>query len=119
MQRVLIIDDNKLLRAMGSSMLTKNDYEVLTAESGIEGLKALSENEVDVVLLDIILNNESGMDLIPKIRKTSPKTKIIMLTSYSDEETVREAKKLGACDFIEKPLSMENLLFCLKHAVPS
>ncbi len=110
MTSILIIDDDKLLRTMGKDMLTTKGYEVFTAENGEQGVTVLKSHDVGTVLLDLVLERESGLDLIPEIKATSPGSKIIMLTSDSSSESMERARELGASDYITKPVTVNKLL---------
>ncbi len=115
--KILIIDDEKLLRWSLEQNLTKEEYIVLSAESGMKGLKLLSEEEPDIVLLDIHLPDISGIDILEQIKKEKKHPIVIMITAFGDIETAVKAIKLGAYDFVEKPFNLDKLKILLSKAV--
>jgi DNA-binding NtrC family response regulator len=115
--KILIIDDEKLLRWSLEQNLTKEGYVVISAESGMKGLKLLSEDQPDIVLLDIHLPDVSGIDILEKIKKEKKHPIVIMITAFGDIETAVKAIKLGAYDFVEKPFNLDKLKILLSKAV--
>lgn len=116
MSTVLVIDDEpNILRSLSFS-LSRRGYDVLTAATGAEGVRKLSE-AVDVVLLDVRLPDFDGIKVLKKIREKYPRLGVLMISGHATIEEAVTAVKLGAHDFLEKPLSlgkvnivMENLL---------
>lgn len=115
--KILIIDDEKLLRWSLEQNLTKEGYVVISAESGMEGLQLLSEDQPDIVLLDINLPDISGINILEKIKKEKKHPIVIMITAFGDIETAVKAIKLGAYDFVEKPFNLDKLKILLSKAV--
>lgn len=115
--KILIIDDEKLLRWSLEQNLTKEGYIVISAESGMEGLQLLSEDQPDIVLLDINLPDISGINILEKIKKEKKHPIVIMITAFGDIETAVKAIKLGAYDFVEKPFNLDKLKILLSKAV--
>ncbi len=115
--KILIIDDEKLLRWSLEQNLTKEGYVVISAESGMKGLKLLSEDQPDIVLLDIHLPDISGINILEKIKKEKKHPIVIMITAFGDIETAVKAIKLGAYDFVEKPFNLDKLKILLSKAV--
>jgi len=104
---VLCVDDEAIIRGLCASAL--EDYRVLTVDSAQEALKLLENEHVDIVLSDIIMPNVSGLELLKKIKEQQPDQAVILMTGYSDKNTILEALKAGADDFINKPINILQL----------
>jgi len=107
--KILVIDDEKLLRWSLQENFTRGGFAVVTAESGLRGLELFSEEQPDIVLLDIYLPDVSGIDVLKTIKKEDPDAVVIMVTAFGDIETAVKAIKSGAYDFVEKPFNLEKL----------
>jgi two-component system nitrogen regulation response regulator NtrX len=116
MQSVLIVDDEAEIRQSLKGVLEDEGYAVAVAESGETGLDALRKKNVDVVLLDIWLPGMDGLDALSKIRELSEPPEVIIVSGHGTIETAVRATKLGAYDFLEKPLSLEKTLILIKNA---
>ncbi len=110
MKKILITDDDAELRAKLSEILKEAGYLTDEAASGKEALKKAVSDEFDIALLDLMMPNMSGMDVLAEIRKVRPKTKVIMITAFATVENAVDAVKKGASDYICKPFKIENLL---------
>lgn len=85
-------------------------FEVATALNGEDALKKLAHEKPDIVILDVMMRSEDeGIEYLPRLKKALPSVKVIMVTGVEDEKTVEAAKKLGADDYITKPLILEYL----------
>jgi DNA-binding NtrC family response regulator len=115
--RILIVDDEKLLRWSLQQNFLKEGYEVISAEKGMQGIEAFKEERPDVVLLDIHLPDISGLNVLEGIKEIDPDAIVLMVTAYGDVETAVKAIKLGAYDFIEKPFNMEKLNITISKAM--
>jgi len=105
---ILVIDD-ELGPRMSIEMIFQKTHRVLPATGGEEGLQLLSENEVDVVILDIRMPNISGVEVLEEIKRTDPLIPVIMLTGYGTLATAQKAVRLGAFDYISKPFDVHAL----------
>jgi len=114
--KILIIDDEKLLRWSLQQALSKEGYTVLSAETGQEGLKIFKDELPDIVLLDINLPDVSGVTVLEQIMEINRDTIVFMITAYSDIPTAVKTVKLGAYDFIEKPFNIEKLNILISKA---
>ncbi len=114
--KILIVDDEKLLRWSLQQSLSKDGYTVLTAETGLEGLKIFKDEMPDIVLLDINLPDVSGVTVLEQIMEINRDTIVFMITAYSDVATAVRTVKLGAYDFIEKPFNMDKLNILIQKA---
>lgn len=108
-ESILIIDDESGIRQLIRLFLERYHYEVIEAKNGTEGLAALAEHAVDLVVLDLMLPDIYGMELCKKIRATS-NVPIIMLTAVQGEMNVVLGFEAGADDYVEKPFSPQVLL---------
>lgn len=113
---VLIIDDEDSIRTSLSGALKDEGYRVSTAASGREGIEALRGEKPDVILLDIWMTGMDGLETLKQIKTEWPDLVVIMMSGHGNIETAVKATKLGAFDFIEKPLSLERLLVLLQNA---
>jgi signal transduction histidine kinase/DNA-binding response OmpR family regulator len=102
--KILVVDDDRLLRTMAEDLLVRNGLEVWTARSGEECLAALKEQAFDAVLLDLILPDHNGLDLLPRIHQASPDLPVVIMTAYASLDSAVAAIKKGAYDYITKPL---------------
>ena len=109
MKSVLVIDDDPLIRKTLSSYLSKKGFEALVAEDGEEGLQKYEERIPDLVILDIRLPDVDGLEVLGRIREKNPNAGIIIMTAYDDMKTTIEAIKLGAFEYLVKPLDYVEL----------
>ncbi|UCG78275.1 MAG: sigma-54-dependent Fis family transcriptional regulator [Nitrospirota bacterium] len=114
--KVLIIDDEKLLRWSLNQNLTNAGYSIIEAADGTEGIKRFNDESPDIVLLDIHLPDISGINVLEKIKSMTSQAIVIMITAYGDIQTAVKTIKLGAYDFVEKPFNMEKLNILLEKA---
>lgn len=115
--RVLIIDDDQRIAKMLSQVFSEYGLEPLLALTGSQGLAASREEAPDTVLLDLRLPDVGGMEILKSLRDTMPQVPVIIFSAHGDIKTAVEAVKLGAFDFIEKPVSTERLLLTVQHAI--
>jgi two-component system nitrogen regulation response regulator NtrX len=113
---VLIVDDEASIRASLSGALKDESYEVMTAGSGEEGLGLIANGYFDAVLLDVWMPGIDGMETLKRIKAQFPDQLVIIMSGHGTVETAVKATKLGAYDFVEKPLSLEKLLVTLRNA---
>jgi UDP-3-O-acyl N-acetylglucosamine deacetylase len=108
--RILIVDDEeKILQTMKGS-LEDEDYEVLTASDGQEALEKVREENPDLIFLDIWLPGMDGMEILKAIKEYDSNLDVVMMTGHGTISTTAQAIKLGAFDFLEKPLSLDSIL---------
>src|ERR1700712_2547314 len=117
MKKILIIDDDLDMCLLLSKFLSKKGYEVDTAHSGSKGLVKFKENHFDIVLCDYRLGDKEGKDVLVEIKAYSPQTIVLIMTGYSDIKTAIDVIKLGAYDYITKPLIPDEVLNVLKAAL--
>jgi two-component system nitrogen regulation response regulator NtrX len=114
---VLVVDDEESICSSLRGILLDEGYEVLTANSGEEGIKVVDEELPNLVLLDIWLPGMDGIETLKQIRADHPQIRVVMMSGHGTIETAVKATKLGAFDFIEKPLSLEKVILVVDHAL--
>jgi two-component system, NtrC family, nitrogen regulation response regulator NtrX len=119
MHNILIVDDEPGIRQSLKGALEDEGYQASVAESGEACLDLLRNHSFDVILLDVWLTGIDGLETLQKIRETDGPPEVIMISGHGTIETAVRATKLGAFDFLEKPLSLEKTLILLKNAVDS
>ncbi len=115
--RVLVVDDEAIVRESIRDWLIFSGYEVEIAENGEEALSKMERGDFNVLLLDVRLPGESGMNILARSRAIQPDIKSIILTAYPSEDTIAEAKKLGAVDDLIKPLVPDELERIIRGAL--
>ena len=113
---ILIVDDEETIRQSLGGILADEGYEVLTAESGEEALKIVEEELPSLVFLDIWLPGMDGLETLKALKSEYPSVCVVMMSGHGTIETAVRATKLGAFDFIEKPLSLEKVILVVDHA---
>jgi two-component system, NtrC family, response regulator AtoC len=116
-QKILVIDDEKLIRWTLEQHLVKEGYEVTTAESAEKGLEFIAEDVPDLILLDNRLPEMSGLELLEKLNVHERGLMVIMITAHGMVETAVKAMKHGAYDYISKPFNLEEITFVIKKAL--
>ena len=114
---VLVIDDEANIRKTLKGVLSDDGYQVLQAGDGPQGLEVLSRSFVDAVLLDVWMPGLDGLETLKRIREVSPFVPVIMISGHGTIDTAVKAVKMGAFDFIEKPISLTKLLIILSRAI--
>ena len=118
MARILIIDDDDIIRRMLSLMLTKAGYDVLDAADGKEGLKQFRENEIDLVITDLIMPEKEGIEMIMELKNDFPDVKIIAMSGGAQmgpEGYLQLADALGAQRTLKKPIARDDLLGAIEE----
>ena len=119
MARILIVDDEESIRRSLAGLLSDEGFEAATAGDGDAALAALRDDgaDFDLVLLDIAMPGRDGMQVLEEVSAQGPDVPVVMMSGHGTIETAVRATRLGAFDFIEKPLSAEKLLLTLQHAL--
>lgn len=112
---LLVVDDEEGPR-QSLRMVFKNDYNVHTVESGDKAIEFVRENPVHVAILDIRMAGQSGIEVLRQMKALSPPIEVIMLTAYETLETARQAIRLGACDYLNKPFDIATIRESVKRA---
>ena len=108
--RILVIDDEDIVRLSCSRTLVPEGYELKMAKNGLEGIKMLEEESFDLVLTDLKMPNMDGIEVLANIKENWPATDVVIVTGYQTVETAVKAIKLGAFDYIEKPFTPDSLI---------
>jgi len=114
---VLITDDDQKMREILREILELKGFNVLCARDGIETIKIVERENIDVVLLDIILPRKNGLDVLKEISEKKPHLPVVMISGRANVQIAVEATKLGAYDFLEKPLDADRVVITLKNAI--
>jgi len=117
MMKILIIDDDPSIRETLEMFLHEKGYEVMTSEDGGKGLEALQRGRPDIVILDIRLPGMDGLEVLRKIKEKREDIYVIMITAYHAMETTIQAMKLGAYDYIHKPIDVDELEIAIDKVV--
>ena len=115
--KVLIVDDEKLMRISLESQLKKEGYNVKSVDNAIDGLKMVKSEEYDVVVTDLRLSGMSGIDFLKEIKKHNQEIIVVIMTAYGTLESAVSAIKEGAYDYIAKPFSTDELIIKLQRAL--
>lgn len=115
--RVLVVDDEHLIRWSLEQNLKKQGYDVTSAGSGEDALRLVREEQPDLVLLDIQLPGISGMDVLEKIKEFDDEIIVIMVTAHGGLETAVNAMRVGAYDYINKPFNLDEIAVIVKKAL--
>ena len=115
--KILIIDDEDVICEGCKQTLEKDGFEVDYAKNGIIGLAKLHERAYDIVLIDLMMPQIKGMDILISVRKYNPDIVRIVITGYATEHLIDEATEKGAYDFLAKPFSASELRKVIYRAV--
>jgi two-component system, NtrC family, response regulator AtoC len=116
MRRVLIVDDEQNLRHMLQTLLKREGYEPVGVASVESALKELEERPYDVIITDLRMPGQSGMDLVDQVRSRNLGTTVVVMTAYGSRDIAIEAMKRGAYDYISKPFEADELVLLLRKA---
>jgi len=116
MKSILIVDDEQSIRESLTGILQDEGFTPFSVESGESAIDKVSEDRPDLILLDIWMPGMDGMETLSRIRDIYPDQLVVMMSGHGTIETAVKATKLGAHDFIEKPLSIEKVLLCIHNA---
>jgi len=114
---ILIVDDEESICQTLAGILVDEGYEAIAAASGEEALRIVEEEMPSLVLLDIWLPGMDGIEVLNSLKAGHPQLQVIMMSGHGTIETAVKATKLGAFDFIEKPLSLEKVILAVNHAL--
>src|SRR5215475_14278547 len=117
MKKILIIDDEVNVSLLLSKFLSRNGFDVSTAATGTGGMELLKNVGFDLVLCDFRLEDTDGREMLKNIKSQYPKTGVIIITGYSDIKMAVELIKMGAYDYITKPLYPDEILNTVNKAI--
>lgn len=116
-KKIIVIDDEAAIRNSLKGVLEDEGFRVFLAENGKEGLRSIRENIPDCVLLDIWMPGMDGIQVLEKLKEELPQIPVIIMSGHGTIETAVKATKMGAYDFIEKPISLEKLILLINNAI--
>ncbi len=117
-KRVLVVDDDRLIREMTRDALVQEGFRVATAATGREALSRLGdEGPFDLVITDLSMREMDGLELLERVKRASPRTEVIVLTGYASLESALQAMRLGAADYLRKPVSAPEITYCVKRTL--
>lgn len=114
---VLVVDDEEVIRRGYARTLSGADCDVATAWNGREALNALERTPYDVVLLDLRMPEMDGMTVLKTIKEKWPRSEVVIITGYPSLETAKEAVRLGACDYLAKPVAPDEVIHATHGAL--
>ena len=117
MHRVLVVDDERSMRELLVIMLTKEGYDVVTADSRASAAKALARGPVDMVITDVRLPDGDGIEILRHVKAAAPEPAVVVMTAYGSTESAVGAMKLGAHDYLTKPFDVEELKIVVRGAL--
>jgi len=117
--KILLVDDEKEFVETLADRIKLRDHQADVALNGEQALKKLDDQVPDVVVLDLKMPGIDGMEVLRRIRKAYPKVQVIMLTGHGSEKNEEEAKKLGAFEYLQKPVDIDTLMKKVKLAYKS
>ena len=114
---ILVVDDEPAIRESLEILLSDANYKVALAEGGVDGLKKLESDLFDLVLLDVMMPDKNGLEVLEEIGRASPETAVIMITAYGTIENAVRAIKSGAVDYVTKPWDNDKLLLDIRNRI--
>ncbi|MDH7474482.1 MAG: response regulator [Anaerolineae bacterium] len=114
---ILIVDDDPEIHGLLRACLSPLGHEIVATDNGRQGLEMLQTGQFSVAILDLMLPDLNGMEILRRIRKERPEIEIIVLTAYASLETAIEAIRLGAYDYVTKPFYSDTIRSAVKRAV--
>lgn len=114
---ILIVDDEEVVRRSFSRVLDGAHWRTASAEGGEQALRALAREPFDVVLLDLRMPGADGIEVLKAIKAGWPESEVVIVTGYPSVETAKEAVRLGACDYLAKPLAPDAVIHAAHDAV--
>ena len=115
--KILVIDDEDIVRTSCSRTLSPEGYELSLAKNGTEGLKMADAERFDLVLTDLKMPDVDGIEVLRSINENRPATEVIIVTGYQTVDTAVKAIKLGAFNYIEKPFTPDTLISAVREAL--
>lgn len=114
---ILVVEDDPLVRQSFVRLIEEEQYEVQSAGSCREGLSVIDKNNFDLILTDIRLGDDSGMKILTRAKKKDPRIIVFMITGFSSMDSMKQALRKGAADYIVKPVDTELLLMKIKNVL--
>jgi two-component system nitrogen regulation response regulator NtrX len=114
---ILVVDDEQGIREVLQDVLADEGHRVITVEDGFRALEILEQGSVDLVILDVWLPNMGGIDVLKRIRDNWPEIEVVVISGHANINMAVQAVKIGAFDFLEKPLSLEKTITVVENAL--
>jgi DNA-binding NtrC family response regulator len=114
--KILIAEDDDIVREVVSSILSKEGYSVLTAKDGVEAIRMLMIEDAHLVLTDLKMPNADGIEVLRQAIRNNPDCAVIILTAYGSLDSALDALKMGAFDYLTKPFRIQEVLFAVEKA---
>jgi len=115
MPSILIVDDEKSIREVLEILFINENFDVFTAKNIKESVAIIESNSVDIVLCDLVLGKENGLDLARLVKERGLNIPFVMITAYASAESAVESAKLGVIDYISKPFDNDALVAMVKQ----
>ena len=116
-ESILVVDDEPAIRDSLETLLSEANYRVTLAKNGSEGIKNIERDIFDLVLLDVMMPDKNGLEVLEEIHLSSPETAVIMITAFGTIENAVKAIKSGALDYVTKPWDNEKLLIDIHNGI--
>lgn len=114
---ILIVDDEQTIRETLSMVLEDEGFTCLRASNGIDALRNIKQNKIDVLITDVHMPKMNGLKVLTETQKISPKTKTIVITAYSETDNAFKSLKLGASAYLIKPLDFDDVITRVEQLV--
>lgn len=114
---ILIVDDEDAQRSILKGYLEKKGYKIYSASSGTEGIKTVQNNLIDIVLSDLKMPDKTGLEVLEEVKKINPEISFVILTAYGTIEDAVKAMRLGAFDYISKPVDLDELDLMIERII--
>jgi len=119
LKRILVVDDEENTRIALTRLLSREGYEVLTAANGLEALSSLRNNPAELIITDLNMPEMNGLTFLRELNREYPASNVIMITAFGEVESYLEALNLGAFEYLNKPLRLEELRKVMGKMFPS
>ena len=116
-EKILIVDDEERAREILAEHLLSENYEIVQAKDGEDGIKKAKDNELNLVLLDLVMPDINGIEVLKEITKLKPSLPVIMISGFGTIKDAVQATKIGAYDWLEKPVEREKILLTVRNAL--
>ncbi len=114
---ILIIDDEKAQREVLTGYLKKKGFQIHSAENGEEGIKLVKDNSIDIIFSDFKMPGISGLEVLEQVRKLNPEISFVIITAYGTVENAVKTMRLGAYDYITKPVDLDELDLLIERII--
>ncbi len=115
-KKVLVVDDEELIRGLFKKILHKEGYAICTAANGVLAFEKIKKTDYDMLLLDLKMPKMGGMELLSRMKKLNKNPITIVVTGHGTTDTAKKAVKLGCFDYITKPFNVDDIIVVIKKA---